>query len=164
MLYIRVRTCVCTCTQSYLRTYISIQWNLSIVDTTGPRKSAVISQRLICTQKVQCTLLGPQKLTWIREVSLFQPCPFTVAYPGGGCAQGVWAPPSGSWATIFSSLPKRLLLLILTNLPSSSRKHSVYVLSLHSPPLHNRRNIATTCSQHHDAHGGTSSFNESGCG
>ena len=46
---------------------VTLQWNLSTVDTTGPRKCVLIRdvslfQRLICTQSI---LLGPQKLSWL---------------------------------------------------------------------------------------------------
>ena len=52
-----------------LYTLITVQWNLSIVDTTGPRKCVLtievsLFQRLICTQK--CTI----RTSETREVSL----------------------------------------------------------------------------------------------
>ena len=49
-------------------------WNLSIVDTTGPRKRVLIReaslfQRLVCTQEYA---IGTSETVLIREASLFQ--------------------------------------------------------------------------------------------
>ena len=51
-----------------------VQWNLSIVDTTEPRKCVLIRevslfQRLICTQEYT---IGTSETVQIREVFLFQ--------------------------------------------------------------------------------------------
>ena len=62
-------TCIIICTM-----YTYVQWNFSIVDTTGPRKHVLIReaslfQRLICTQEYT---IGTSETVLIREVSLFQ--------------------------------------------------------------------------------------------
>ena len=61
------------------------QWNLSIVDTTGPRKRALfrevsLFQRLICTQTYT---IETSEAVLIREVSLFQRLICTQTYTIG---------------------------------------------------------------------------------